>query len=62
MREGVEAKPAAADCSDPIGEIAKLAAGFGIQGTPGLVFANGKLIPGLIEAEQIEVLLATMTN
>ena len=26
----------------------------GIQGTPGLVFANGKLVPGAISAEQIE--------
>ncbi len=54
MLEGKEPSAPAPECKDPIAEVAKVAKEVGIRGTPGLVFANGKLVPGAISAEQIE--------
>jgi thiol:disulfide interchange protein DsbC len=54
MLEGTEPAAAAADCQDPIAEVAKLADAVGIQGTPGLVFTSGKLVPGAISSKEIE--------
>jgi thiol:disulfide interchange protein DsbC len=54
MLEGKEPSAPGPECKDPIAEVAKVADQVGIQGTPGLVFANGKLVPGAISAEQIE--------
>ena len=54
MLEGKEPSAPAPECKDPIAEVAKVATEVGIRGTPGLVFANGKLVPGAISAEQIE--------
>jgi thiol:disulfide interchange protein DsbC len=48
----------ATECATPIADIAKLAQQLNISGTPGLVFSNGKLVPGAVPAEQIETLLA----
>jgi thiol:disulfide interchange protein DsbC len=48
----------AKECATPIADIAKLAQQLNISGTPGLVFSNGKLVPGAVPAEQIETLLA----
>ena len=38
--------------------VAALAQKLGISGTPGIVFASGKLVPGAISREQIEKELA----
>jgi len=54
MLERKEPPAATAECTDPITEIAKLADQLNITGTPGLVFANGRLVPGAISAQQIE--------
>lgn len=54
MLEGKEPAEAATECRDPIADVASVAGEIGIRGTPGLVFANGKLVPGAISAEQIE--------
>jgi thiol:disulfide interchange protein DsbC len=54
MLDGTEPAAAAAECKDPIADVARLAEEVGIQGTPGLVFSNGKLVPGAISSEQIE--------
>ncbi|WP_137937279.1 DsbC family protein [Chitinivorax sp. B] len=43
-----------AKCDTPMTKIAALAEQFGISGTPGIVFPNGKLVPGAIPREQIE--------
>ncbi len=43
-----------AKCDTPLAEIAELGARNGISGTPGIVFSNGKLVPGAIPREQIE--------
>jgi len=47
----------AAECTTPIADIAKLAQQLNISGTPGIVFSNGKLVPGAVPAEQIETML-----
>ncbi len=54
MLEGTEPAAPAAECKDPIADVARLADQVGIQGTPGLVFSNGKLVPGAISVEEIE--------
>jgi thiol:disulfide interchange protein DsbC len=57
MQEGKEPPAAAGECKDPIADIAKVAEDLGINGTPGLVFESGKLVPGAIGAKEIEDLL-----
>jgi thiol:disulfide interchange protein DsbC len=54
MLEGKEPSAPAPECKDPIAEVEKVATEVGIRGTPGLVFANGTLVPGAISAEEIE--------
>jgi thiol:disulfide interchange protein DsbC len=46
------------DCHAPIAEIAKLAGKLNIRGTPGLVFASGKVVAGLVERGELEELLS----
>jgi thiol:disulfide interchange protein DsbC len=45
-------------CATPIFEIVDLAQKLGINGTPGIVFNSGRMIPGLIPKEQVEAYLA----
>lgn len=45
------------DCQAPLDEIAELAAQLGIQGTPALIFGNGRRVDGFIPAREIEALL-----
>jgi thiol:disulfide interchange protein DsbC len=54
MLEGKEPAAPGPECKDPIADVAKVASDIGIQGTPGLAFVSGKLVPGAIGAEQIE--------
>jgi len=49
-----EPEPAAAGCTAPLEEIAALAKRMRINGTPGLVFESGRVVPGLINRVQIE--------
>jgi len=49
-----EPAPAPAGCAAPLEEIATLAKKFRINGTPGLVFESGRVVPGLINRVQIE--------
>lgn len=50
-------------CETPIREIAQLAETLNISGTPGIVFASGRLVPGAIGRAEIEVNLnATKMN
>ncbi len=46
------------DCETPIKKIQAMAENFGIRGTPGLIFADGTLIPGAIPRERLEAELA----
>lgn len=44
-------------CPTPILEIIDLAKSLGITGTPGIVFASGQMVPGMIPLDQIEARL-----
>lgn len=44
-------------CEAPLGAIAEIAHKLWINGTPGMVFGNGKLVPGFIARDRIELLL-----
>lgn len=57
MLYGKEPAAAADECKTPLDEISKVAQRLSITGTPGLVFENGKLVPGTLKTEQIEELL-----
>jgi thiol:disulfide interchange protein DsbC len=43
-----------AGCDTPIADLARIAAELHIDGTPGLIFGNGRMIPGAIPAADIE--------
>ncbi|SFN52792.1 thiol:disulfide interchange protein DsbC [Formivibrio citricus] len=45
------------DCENPVEKNIQLGEKLGINGTPGLVFSSGRLVPGAIPGEQIESLL-----
>jgi thiol:disulfide interchange protein DsbC len=47
----------AAACDTPIQDVAALAAKLGVEGTPAIIFSNGKRADGAIPAERIEALL-----
>jgi thiol:disulfide interchange protein DsbC len=49
--------PPPAQCDTPLERIEALARSLNIEGTPGLIFGNGKLVPGVLPAPQIEELL-----
>ena len=50
--------PAAARCDTPIEKTLELGRKYRVNGTPTLVFANGERVPGAVQSEQIEKLLA----
>jgi thiol:disulfide interchange protein DsbC len=54
MSAGIEPPAAAGSCEDPLGDISVVAKRLWITGTPGLVFGNGRVVPGLISHDQIE--------
>lgn len=62
MLYGREPAAAAAECKTPLDEISAFAQRLSITGTPGLVFQNGKLVPGVMKTEQIEELLKAATK
>lgn len=47
----------ASDCKNPVDDNIALGQKLGVSGTPTLVFANGKRVPGYIPADRIEALL-----
>lgn len=46
------------DCENPVQKTVELGNKLGINGTPGLIFANGRMVPGAIGKEEIEQLLS----
>lgn len=58
MLYGKEPVAAKSKCKTPIDDIHAIAQRLNITGTPGMVFQNGKLVPGTLKTEQIEALLA----
>ena len=56
MREGVS--PAqVAECANPVAELTKLAESFGFNGTPTIVYPNGKVQSGYMPKADFEVAL-----
>jgi thiol:disulfide interchange protein DsbC len=49
--------PDAKDCPTPIAEIAQLGEKHRIRGTPTLVFADGRVVPGAVPATEVEKFL-----
>ena len=54
MQYGQEPVSADQNCTDPIADIATAARKLWLQGTPGLIFGNGRLVPGAIPHDKIE--------
>jgi thiol:disulfide interchange protein DsbC len=54
MLFGREPDSTGSQCDTPIDDIAKVAGRLYINGTPGMVFENGRLVPGVIQATDIE--------
>ncbi|MCL2298397.1 MAG: DsbC family protein [Proteobacteria bacterium] len=42
------------DCETPIEKIQKLASDYGIRGTPGMIFADGTIVPGALPKDKME--------
>jgi thiol:disulfide interchange protein DsbC len=57
MLYGKQPAAATGECKTPLDDIHALAQHLSITGTPGLVFQNGKLVPGALKTEEIEKLL-----
>jgi thiol:disulfide interchange protein DsbC len=49
-----------ADCKNPIEDNLALGEKLRIDGTPAMIFPNGKRIPGYVDATRLEVMLNTM--
>ncbi len=58
MLKGTEPPAAGTDCEAPLGAIAEVAKNLWIQGTPGMIFPSGRLVPGVLPKAEIESLLA----
>jgi thiol:disulfide interchange protein DsbC len=58
MLAGKQPPEPSSDCRSPIADIARLAGELNIHGTPGLVFASGKVVPGLPEIDELEQMLS----
>jgi thiol:disulfide interchange protein DsbC len=57
MSIGREPPAAESGCDAPIRSIAETARKLWLTGTPGLIFGNGQMVPGLIPRDQIESML-----
>lgn len=62
MIYGKEPSTSKGKCKTPIDDIQALAKSLNIDGTPGMVFQNGKLVPGTLRTEQIEKLMAAASD
>jgi thiol:disulfide interchange protein DsbC len=51
-----------ADCENPIDENLALGAKLRVDGTPALIFPNGKRIPGYVDAGRLETMLNSMAG
>jgi len=50
------------DCDNPIDENLALGAKLRVDGTPALIFPNGKRIPGYVDAKRLETMLNSMSG
>ena len=46
-------------CATPLEKIAELAGKLGIRGTPTIIMGDGRRVPGMVPAAQLETLMAT---
>ena len=46
------------DCPNPIAANIALGQKLNVQGTPAIIFANGKRVPGMVPADRLELMLA----
>jgi thiol:disulfide interchange protein DsbC len=53
-----EPPEAPAACVDPVAELVQLAEDLNVAGTPGIVFENGRMVPGVIPRADIEEALS----
>ncbi len=58
MLRGKDPGTAAADCQHPLEEVLALGHKLHVNGTPTLVFADGRRAPGVIDLEHIEQMMA----
>lgn len=49
--------PPTATCANPIDELAKIGADFGIHGTPTLISADGRMLPGAVDVQRLDAWL-----
>ena len=56
MLKGIEPKNGAA-CDTPLAKIAELGKKLRVNGTPAIIFADGRMVPGAVPADQLEKLL-----
>jgi thiol:disulfide interchange protein DsbC len=61
MVEGKAAPQSAEDCKHPLQETLELGRKLNVDGTPTLIFADGRRIPGAVPLERIEAALAEAT-
>jgi thiol:disulfide interchange protein DsbC len=54
--------PSSADCAHPVDRNVALAERLGVTGTPTLVAADGRVLPGAASAEQISAWLSRSTT
>jgi thiol:disulfide interchange protein DsbC len=50
------------DCDNPVDENLALGAKLRVDGTPALIFPNGKRIPGYVDASRLEAMLGSMAG
>jgi thiol:disulfide interchange protein DsbC len=60
MLRGVNGLPG--ECDNPIQRNVQLGSSFGISGTPTLMSADGKLLPGAVPLDRIEAFIASSTT
>jgi len=62
MLRNMEPENANADCPNPIEANLALGQKLHVQGTPAIIFANGKRVPGYVPAEKLEQMLAAASG
>lgn len=62
MLKGVAPAPAGPSCTTPLAQIAEVGQKLRVNGTPTIVFADGRIVPGAVPAAQLEKYLDAAAN
>lgn len=62
MLKGVAPAPAGPSCTTPLAQIAEVGQKLRVNGTPTIVFADGRVVPGAVPAAQLEKYLDAAAN